>query len=393
MRFLILSDMFSLESWLIDGDQPQIMPAVYEFYNYLGSTQDHSFEAIIFHPSVSKIIPFPNGSTIEIKALKIPFHYLRKFISLYSIYQIGKQKLQSEDFDVVYGMTIYANVAARLGRKTNTLSVSRLFGSLIYDIIQKKKYISLYTRFILQYFEAKSPSDIIICTEDGTEFDRALARINPGKKAHLLYNGINVELKKTLLEIPVSKIDLKTNKPIRFISFGRLTQWKRHDLSIRVIHQLINEFGIRNITLHILGNGEEKESLTSLVRNLELDEFIQFIDPVPHKKIPTVLKNHDIALFFYDASNLGNSLWEAALSGRALCVRATGKTNEVFTNGQNALVCDSEDPRIIATHIFKYLQDHNKDMAKQGRLLVDQLLPSWPERIAHEMDIISKGKM
>lgn len=389
MRFLILSDMFSLESWLIDGDQPQIMPAVYEFFTYLGNAHDHYFEAIIYHPTENKIVPFPNGSFIEIKSLQIPFHYLRKFVSLFKMYRIGKEKIKAQSFDVVYGMTIYANVAATLGRKTNTLSVSRLFGSLLYDVIKKKKYFLLYTRFILQYFEAKYPSDIIICTEDGTEFDRALTKINPHKKAHLLYNGINKNMKEALLKIPSSHM-IKDQK-IRFISFGRLTQWKRHDLSIKVIHQLIHEFGIDQVSLSILGKGEEKSNLTQLIAQLKLEEHVHFLDSIPHEQIPDELQNHDIALFLYDASNLGNSLWEAALSGRVLCVRATGKTNEVFTDGKNALVCDSEDPKFIAEKIHEFLQSGYKILAENGRSTVEALLPSWKERIESEIDIISKG--
>jgi len=389
MRFLILSDMFSLESWLIDGDQPQIMPAVYEFYNYLGNAQDHYFEAIIFHPSENKKISFPNGSFIEIRSIKLPLHYLRKFISLFKMYHIGKTKINTQSFDVVYGMTIYANVAARLGRKTNTLSVSRLFGSLLYDVIQKKKYIQLYTRFILQYFEAKYPSDMIICTEDGTEFDRALSKINPDKKAHLLYNGINIKLKEALFKIPTVKIN--EDQKIRLISFGRLTKWKRHDLSIKVIYELTHEFGMENIALTILGKGEEKSNLKQLITHLKLKGKIRFIDSVPHEQIYNELQNHDIALFLYDASNLGNSLWEAALSGRVLCVRATGKTSEVFTDGKNAIVCDTEDPKIIAAKIFDSLRSDPKKLAEAGRNTVDKLLPQWQERIEHEIDIISKG--
>ena len=112
MKFLIVSDMFSLESWLIDGNEPEIMPAVYEFYNFLGNHCEHNFDAVIAHPSVNKVVEFPNGSKVYIYKLKVPVYYIRKFISLPFLKRKAKNLLKKNlDYTHVYGMTIYANVA------------------------------------------------------------------------------------------------------------------------------------------------------------------------------------------------------------------------------------------------------------------------------------------
>jgi len=174
--------MFSLESWLIEDQEPKIMPAVYNFFRILGASDEHQFKAIIFHPKVEKTVSFPNGSEIHIHKLSVPFHYPRKFVSFYKMEKIGQQYLDQEDYEAVYGLTIYSVVAGNLGRKNNLLSVGRIFGSLIWDELKKGNHWKVYTRFYFQYLEAKKPADLLICTEDGTEFDKVLAELNPGKK-------------------------------------------------------------------------------------------------------------------------------------------------------------------------------------------------------------------
>ena len=204
MRFLIVSDMFSLESWLIDGKEPEIMPGVYEFYKFLGNHSEHTFDAVIAHPSVNKVVEFPNGSKIYIHKLKVPFHYIRKFNSLRFLKRKAKDLLNSNvDYTHVYGMTIYANVARELGVEYSLRSVGRLFGSLIWDVLKRGQWLRSKTRFHYQLREIQNPCDLTICTEDGTEFDRAINKYSPNSKVYMLYNGINKRLKEKLTSIPV----------------------------------------------------------------------------------------------------------------------------------------------------------------------------------------------
>jgi len=207
MKFLIISDMFSLESWLIDGKDPEIMPAVYEFYNYLGNHSEHSFEAVIAHPTINKVIDFPNGSKIHICKLKVPFHYIRKFTSLRFLKNKATKILKADNgFSHIYGMTIYANVARVIGKENKLPSIGRLFGSLIWDILQKGQWLKSKTRFHYQLREIKSPCDLTICTEDGTQFDSAIKKYSPDAKVKMLYNGVNKKLRESLLNIPTVKI-------------------------------------------------------------------------------------------------------------------------------------------------------------------------------------------
>jgi len=385
MKFLIISDMFSLDSWLVDGKKPEIMPAVYEFYNYLGSHTEHSFDAVIAHPSIDKIIDFPNGSKIYIYKLKVPNHYLRKFFSISFLRNKAEALLlKNKNYHLVYGMTIYANVAKKVGQQHNLFSVGRLFGSLIWDTIQRGKWIRSRTRFYYQRKEIENPCDLTICTEDGTQFDLAINKYSPSSKVEMIYNGVNKDFRKKLLSLPViNRIDSKNE--IRFCYIARLTQWKRQDMALDVINQL-KKSGLK-VTLDIYGKGETQKLIEQKVVALHLTNEVTFKGSVVHEEIPKILKDYQVSMFLYDASNLGNAMWESALSGRLIFTRDTGKTSEIF-NEKNSILVEGENiGKAIETFIA--LLDTDITHPTYSRKKVDELLPNWEERFDNEIKIIS----
>ena len=385
MKFLIVSDMFSLDNWLVEGKEPEIMPAVYEFFTYLGSHSEHTFDAVIAHPSINKVVKFPNGSKIYIYKLSIYFHYVRKFISLKFLKKKAKELLKvNQNYTHVYGMTIYSNVARELGNEYNLLSVGRLFGSLIWDVIQKGQWLRSKTRFHYQLREIKNPCDLTICTEDGTEFDKAINKYSSDSKVHMLYNGINNELREKLLSLPtVNYID--SSKEIRFCYIARLTSWKRQDLAIDIISNLKDQ-GL-NVSLDIYGKGETEIKLTQKIKKLYLTNEIRIKGSIPHDLMPSVLSKYHVAMFLYEASNLGNAMWEAALSGRVIFTRNTGKTADLFNENNSVIMSDENKDEVVNQFVSRLNLDIK--LAKKSRKVVDNLLPGWKERFEKELDIIN----
>jgi len=380
--------MFSLESWLIDGKKPEIMPAVYEFYNYLGNHSKHSFDAVIAHPQINKTIDFPNGSKIHIHKLNVPFYYVRKFTSTIFLKRKAIQLLDdNKDYDVVYGMTIYANVAKTIGEKHNLFSVGRLFGSLIWDVMQKGQWLKAKTRFHYQLREIKDPCDLTICTEDGTQFDLAISKYASDAKVHMLYNGVNEDLRQMLLALPsVQEID--SGQEIRFCYIARLTYWKRQDIALDIISQLKDK-GLK-VKLDIYGKGETLDFLHKRVKKLGLDQEVSVKGSVPHERMPEVLSQYHVSMFMYDASNLGNAMWESALAGRVIFTRDTGKTAYVFNDTNAIMVNDLNLDNAVKE--FVDILDRDISLADNSRDTVNELLPNWNHRFDREMKLISSAK-
>ncbi len=386
MKFLVVSDMFSLEHWLIDNNKPEIMPAVYEFYNYLGNHSEYTFDAVIAHPTVEKVVEFPNGSKIFICKLSVPFHYIRKFTSLRFLKKKAQNLLDSnKNYTHIYGMTIYANVAKELGKENKIPSIGRLFGSLIWDIIKKGKWFKARTRFHYQLKEINNPCDLTICTEDGTQFDLAIAKYSPDSKVQMMYNGVNTSLRKKLRSLDsVNRIDSK--KQINFCYIARLTYWKRQDLALEFIAQL-KSIGL-NVQLDIYGRGEQEKFLRKKILQLDLVNEVSIKGSVAHENIPDLLSNYHVSMFLYDASNLGNAMWESSLAGRLIFTRDTGKTEEVF-NLSNAIIMKGTDVE-NAVHDFVNILDKDIDLAHKSRQTIHDLLPNWKDRFDEEMKIINQ---
>jgi glycosyltransferase involved in cell wall biosynthesis len=380
-------DIFSLDRWLLHDEEHDIMPAVTNLLNYLGTHPDHRFTAFCVHPEAGRVKVFPNGS--EIRIIKSPIQplYARKLVAQQQLYKIGMREAKKQPYDIVYGLSVYALAAKRIGQKAGIKSVGRLFGSLVWDVLQKRQYLKLYTRHILQYLEIKYPCDITIATEDGTEIDRAFAKLNPRyKDLHLLYNGVNDTLRQELLGLPLPTIEV--DKAIHFLSMGRLTYWKRHDLVIDLVYSVRQQSDL-DIRLTIVGKGEEEASLRQLVKVRQLEDVVSFIKPVPRSEIAHLISKHHAAVLLYNASNLGNVMWECSLAGRLIMTRTTGKTDQIFNN-ENAIVWQEDDVSKLAHQIIQAIsQDGIGSTSRQVRADVDQLLPTWAGRIESEIELIN----
>lgn len=380
-------DIFSLDRWLLHDEEPDIMPAVTNLLNYLGQHPDHRFTAICVHPHSSRVKTFPNGSQIRILKSSVKSLYLRKLVAQQQLFKAGEMLALAESYDVVYGLSVYALTARRIGKSAGIPSVGRLFGSLIWNVLQRRQWVKLYTRHILQYLEIKYPCDLTISTEDGTEIDRAFNKLNPGyNNLHLLYNGVNQDLRRKLLALPIPTVDL--DQPIHLLSMARLTAWKRHDLAIDLVRAIRDHRNL-DFRLTIIGKGETETALKQQIKRLGLENVVTVKKPVPRSQLATVLSQHQVSILLYDASNLGNVMWESSLAGRLIVTRKTGKTGQVY-NDENAVVWEGDDVSKLTQQVLQAInEDGIGSRCKQVRAVVDQLLPDWKERIEQEIQAIT----
>jgi len=156
-------------------------------------------------------------------------------------------------------------------------------------------------------------------------------------------------------------------------------------MALDVINQL-KKSGLK-VTLDIYGKGETQKLIEQKVVALHLTNEVTFKGSVVHEEIPKILKDYQVSMFLYDASNLGNAMWESALSGRLIFTRDTGKTSEIF-NEKNSILVEGENiGKAIETFIA--LLDTDITHPTYSRKKVDELLPNWEERFDNEIKIIS----
>ncbi len=388
MKFFIIGDPFTgLEKWLYEDEEPRGMPAVYNFYRYLGKSTKHSFNSIIVNKVQNKEIVFENGSKLVLKKLSIKNHHIFKIVALFYAFWLALTLCRKEKYDVIYGMAYYSMVSSFVGKILSITSVSRMFGSLIPKHLEEGNYKIIYTRYLLDLLSAKWAGDILISTNDGTKYNILANYVGRKKHFYHLYNGIDEQFEADLSHLKqVTQLNSSTQLNIAYIA--RLSWWKRQDLAVKVMELLVKKHHL-NVKLHLIGNGPDKDQLIDLAKKLNIEQHLVFHGSLNRTELISTLNKMQICMFMYDHSNLGNALWESMFSGRLIVTRNSGDTGKVFQDDVNSILVPENDcVEEVANKIFTIT---NKDITKlttNSRETVGKLIFNWDKRINNELEII-----
>lgn len=388
-HIFIIGELYKpLIPWFLEDQEPKGVPAVYNLYQYLGNSSEYQFYSIVFNRSINRKKVFPNGSVIELKKFNVPNYYLWKLLVFFRLLFFGNRKMKQEHFDLVYGLSTFSTIAAILGKWRRVTSVGRIYGTILTKDVRQRNYFRLYTRFFFDVLAIKVAADHVICTLDGTEYDKVFHFFNKKRKVQLFYNGMDVALRNRLLQFENSK---KLDVPLRFCYIARLEYYKRQDIAIKIVHHLVNQYQI-DCQLTILGSGSKAADLHALVRQYSLESQVHFIEEMAHKAIPDFLAKQQAAMFFYEGGSLGNILWESALAGKLIITVDNAGTGAIFKDGKNCLIApESEDfAEVMAEKIKAYLHQAIDPLTQNSRAMVESLITDWPSRFDKEFDYLFK---
>lgn len=162
-----------------------------------------------------------------------------------------------------------------------------------------------------------------------------LAKRTDSKQAmEIIENGVDVETF-------CPKSEGKSYSPVIFLSTSRLTPRKG-------IHFLIEAFAVAvkyakvPIELHLIGEGEERESLEARVKELGIQTQVKFLGRVEHHLLPSFYQEAHVFVLPSKNEGMSNSALEALASGLPLIVSGTGGMQELVTDGKNGLFIDPE---------------------------------------------------
>lgn len=389
-KILLLGELYKpLIPWFLHDKPPKGVPAVYNLYQFLGNHPDYQFHSIIYNPEVNRIKTFPNGSVIELKKFSFPIYYFWKLIVFIKLIFWSNHKLKNKSYDLVYGLSTFATIAALTGKWNQVPSAGRIYGTILTKHVEDRNYFKLYTRFFFDILAIKIPADKVIATLDGTEYDKVFHFFNStkDKQPTLLYNGMDKELRTKLLSFPIVK---KWSSPIKFCYIARLESYKRQELAIKIVDKLVHKHKWTNVTLTILGSGSRSDFLKELVKEKELTKYIQFISEMPHQEIPDFLATQDAAFFFYEGGSLGNILWESALAGRLIITVDNAGTGVLFKDGKNSVIAPESDNfiELMAEKLANIRETDLTPLSQASRELVSGLVHTWEERFEKEFELL-----
>lgn len=202
-------------------------------------------------------------------------------------------------------------------------------------------------------------------------------KTDPKEEIRIINNGIDIEnFRKS-----ESKKNIENKDLFRIICVTRITPRK----GVRYLIEAFKNLSGNNdgISLKIIGDGDEKKELQELVKNLGIQNKVEFTGLVSHEKLPPYFSEADVFVLPSLNEGMSNSMLEALASGLPLVATDTGGTKELLEEGKNGLIVKMKDSRDIAEKINILFEDNNLRMKMGEESRKKAELMSW-EKVARE---------
>ncbi len=188
-------------------------------------------------------------------------------------------------------------------------------------------------------------------------------------KLSIIYNRVYLDRFKPSL-------DKVSSKQIRVISVGRLIKEKGQRVLIEAMKQLD-----QNISLTIVGDGEDHDFLVAKSKALNLLDRVSFIRSVPNEKLAGLYREHDIFALPIQYGGICIPVLEATASGLALVMpkpihedtpeiiceyaEVVENSSNGFANGIRKVANDSELREKMVNKGFKVIKDYSGDIMER----------------------------
>lgn len=138
------------------------------------------------------------------------------------------------------------------------------------------------------------------------------------------------------------------------------------------------------IKFRIVGRGQTYGQVMSLVKELDLENKIEFINPVPYADLPRYVSDSNISLGIFGQTLktqivIPNKVFEAMASERAVITADTPAARELLIDGQNAILCETGNPEALSGAITMLWKDEKlrKNIALNAGILFREKLSEY----------------
>jgi len=318
------------------------------------------------------------------------------YLMIFQLFSYGRKILKKQQIDVVYGYETIGVLAVWLlklfsfTKKFKT--VSRFQGTWITQYFKEKKYLKLILN-IDKLIALKVRNNLAIMTDDGTQGDFALKKLNKKQNFKFWVNGVDNQFLEKEKYIDLKEKYVKNNETV-ILSVSRLISWKRIDRTIEIVDKIVNQNNCKNFIYLIIGEGPEKESLEKMVKLHNLENYIQFVGSVQNQEIKKYLNFADIFISMYDLSNVGNPLLEAISANCCIFTLNNGDTGNWIKHKANGFIYEIDDNLFnnVARDIISYSKDNDlqKFIKKNVELTNKEKLWNWDERMKTEVECVTE---
>lgn len=160
-----------------------------------------------------------------------------------------------------------------------------------------------------------------------------------GKKeiTTVIYNLFN------MAETPIT-VEEKNNKKLNIVTVGRLHRIKGYDRLFRALGRIKQDGNLENISLKIVGDGEEEENLTALAKELNLEKEIEFLG---RKDNPWhYIKDGDLFVLTSLSEAFPSTVIESLLMHIPVLSVEYSSAYEMIENNKNGIIVENSEDGI-----------------------------------------------
>ncbi len=137
--------------------------------------------------------------------------------------------------------------------------------------------------------------------------------------------------------------------PLKLIMIGALIWRKGYDYALLGVKQA-KEQGL-NISLTIIGDGEDRKRIEYMIRELDLENEVQLLGRKKPEEVRDLMQASHVLLHTSLSEGIANVILEAMACELAVITTAAGGIDEVITDGENGLLIPVRDPSAVASRI------------------------------------------
>jgi glycosyltransferase involved in cell wall biosynthesis len=301
----------------------------------------------------------------------------------------AERLIARQRYDLLYGYEVHGVLAQRLLRRKHKLPlVARFQGTVMRPHLDQPWSLA---RKLEEVLALKTAAELYIMTDDGSQGDEVLQRLNPASwgKTRFWRNGLDL----AGFQPPSPQATAAARKRLGLakedfvlVTTSRLARWKRVDRAIDALASL-RARGVP-ARLLIVGDGEERASLQAQARGL--GEAVGFVGAVPQGDVQRYLAAADVFLSLSELSNVGNPLLEAMLAGRCVLTLDEGDTRELIRADETGVLLPNGDAAAIADALTDLAADpaRRKRLAGAARAFAEREFWSWDQRLDAEIDAV-----
>lgn len=345
-----------------------------------------------FHMPSLKDLPFSIPSFLDRVEQKA------RFATLFPVLAARRAAacLEREVYDVLYAYEVHGALAARLVQRRFRLpTVARFQGTVMRPALDDP---FLRARRYEEVLALRIPADLYIMTDDGTQGDEVLARLNPGSKGKVRFwrNGIDIDRLRppSVEERRAARAALGLpDDAFVMLTASRLAAWKRVDRAVRALPAI--RAWVPNATLVVVGDGEERSALEALADRLAVRDAVRFEGAVRQEDVARYMWAADLFLALADLSNVGNPLLEAMATGMCVLTVDAGDTRALVRDGETGRLLDSPQRSGVAEPFERRLADAivalagdaalRERLGAGARRFAETHFWTWEQRLAAEI--------